>query len=172
LEPALHQDDVDLNEWSEDDIEVSIQLNFVPKEYLGRLTVSWNHPQEAGNRSLGCLSISYAVRFLCIPLMASRSNTSNTLHESSVDQIKAWMESCLANHDVCGIGYKLNSSQRKFPTGLLQIDNTGNISLKPTESLSPDTKYVTLSHCMYISRSNYASRRTSFVRVLTHHVEQ
>ena len=67
LEPALHRDDVDLNEWSEDDIEVFIEFNSVPEKYLGRLMVTWNHPKETGNRSLGCLSISSAVRFVCIP---------------------------------------------------------------------------------------------------------
>ena len=100
-------------------------------------------------------------------LIASRCNTSNTLNESSVNQIKAWIESCSANHEVCGIGRKLNSSQKNFPTRLLQIDNMKNISLKTTEGLSPDTNYVTLSHCMYISQSDHASRGTSFVGFLT-----
>jgi hypothetical protein len=65
LEPALRRDNTDLNEWSEDDIEVSVDLNSVPEKNLGRLLVTWNHPKETKSRSLGCLSISSVVRIVC-----------------------------------------------------------------------------------------------------------
>jgi len=73
----------------------------------------------------------------------SNTASSSTSSDLSLGLIKAWLRNRHGNHSICSASH---TSPRSLPTRLLEIGNN-KVLLRSSTGLSPETCYVTLSHC-------------------------
>ncbi|CAG8961219.1 hypothetical protein HYFRA_00013275 [Hymenoscyphus fraxineus] len=72
------------------------------------------------------------------------------IRRSTLDQLRSWMSRCLQDDGICASNHLSLQLTKQLPTRLLEIGKDGDcISVRviETASLSPETEYVTLSHC-------------------------
>lgn len=82
-------------------------------------------------------------------LEARRNSSFNTRSDAGLDQMRTWLQKCLASHDACKRGSETNLS-RKLPSSLIDVgplEREPYIKLIETSGLPIESQYITLSHC-------------------------
>ena len=79
-----------------------------------------------------------------------RSISRQNFSSSSIDQVFSWIEECQSDHSLCRDVQSLAATKRILPTRLLDLSSAledNHVRLCSSQSLGPNIKYVTLSHC-------------------------
>jgi hypothetical protein len=79
-----------------------------------------------------------------------RSLSEQNFSDSSVEQVFAWIEECQSEHAQCRKVQPVAATKKFLPTRLLDLTSAlenSRIKLCSSQALSPNIKYVTLSHC-------------------------